>query len=70
MLYRFANVIYWLASAIAIISLMLSGYLYYEHVGRGSVGDGNIAAIGVAAFAVISYGVGWAARYIITGRLK
>lgn len=70
MLNRFANVIYWLATSLAILSLILSVFLYNSYVERGSVGDGNIGAMGVAAFALIAYGVGWASRYILTGRLK
>lgn len=70
MLNRFANVIYWLGVIIALLSLGVSAVLYSSYISGGSLGDGNIAAMGVAAFAIIAYGVGWATRYILTGRLK
>jgi hypothetical protein len=70
MLDRFANVFYWLAILISALCVILAAYLYYAFLQRGSVGDGNIAAYGVAGFSLIIYGLGWAIRYILTGRTK
>jgi hypothetical protein len=63
-IHRLANVIYWLCSIVG--SLWLAA-LVYDARDKFLSGDPDTIVLAVLPFLIL-YGLGWATRYILTGR--
>jgi hypothetical protein len=64
MLARLGNVLYWLASAIAIALVIFAAFAYYTATGSGAL-EG---ALFIVAFAGLVWLIGRAILYVLAGR--